>query len=283
MDLSKAAALLFDKTLSIFLSRSRRQSLGNYIASRACGDGNSDHATNGETRFLERFKQTINQQNLEAVTAIDAGANIGDWTRCFAEALGSKSTVYAFEPVKYTFDQLTQNLANWKLPGSALPIHAALSDSDGEATIFITNDQASELNSLHQRNTDAFGIHFRKGETVRLIKGDSFCAEKGILRIDLLKIDTEGNELAVLKGFEAMLEKKQVEVVQFEYGGAWLDARIQLLDAFQLFTRHGYRLAKIYPKGLKIHSQYSPTLETFRYGNYVAFLPRWSQSFDLIR
>jgi FkbM family methyltransferase len=283
MKLGEAAAFLLDKSLGVFLSREKRRSLGNYIASRASGDGNSNHATNGEQKFLERFQWIMNQQPVSTVTAIDAGANVGDWTRCFAEANGPKSKVYAFEPVKVTFERLAQNLKSWNLPGAVFPVMAALSRDDGEDAIFITNDQASELNSLHRRNTDAVGIHFRKGETVRLIKGDSFCAERSIERIDLLKIDTEGHEISVLKGFARMFEQKRIEVVQFEYGGSWLDARTQLMDAFELFGQYGYTVAKIFPEGIKLYPQYSPTLETFRYGNFLACLPQWSSRFNVIR
>lgn len=36
---------------------------------------------------------------------------------------------------------------------------------------------------------------------------DSYCAEKGIQRIDVMKIDTEGSEPAVIRGAKRALEK----------------------------------------------------------------------------
>src|SRR4051794_23084309 len=117
MKLGEAAAFLLDKSLGVFLSREKRRSLGNYIASRASGDGNSNHSTNGEQKFLQRFQRIMNQQSVSTVTAIDAGANVGDWTRCFAQAIGPKSKIFAFEPVKFTFERLAQNLKSWNLPG----------------------------------------------------------------------------------------------------------------------------------------------------------------------
>jgi len=45
---------------------------------------------------------------------------------------------------------------------------------------------------------------------------DSFCAQKKIDQIDLLKIDTEGHEMCVLKGAEKLLSEKRIDFVLSE-------------------------------------------------------------------
>ena len=45
----------------------------------------------------------------------------------------------------------------------------------------------------------------------------SSCAEHGIDRVGLLKIDTEGMEGAVLAGCERLLAEQRIDAIQFEY------------------------------------------------------------------
>src|SRR5207248_3898984 len=53
--------------------------------------------------------------------------------------------------------------------------------------------------------------------TGRLTTGDDFCARLGVSAIDLLKIDVEGMESAVLAGFQRMLASGSIGAIQFEY------------------------------------------------------------------
>ena len=53
---------------------------------------------------------------------------------------------------------------------------------------------------------------------VEVQTGDAYCTRHRIERIDLLKIDVEGAEHLVLRGFERMLHERRIEVIQFEYG-----------------------------------------------------------------
>jgi len=45
---------------------------------------------------------------------------------------------------------------------------------------------------------------------------DNFCRKKKIKKIDLLKIDTEGNEYNVLQGTKALLKKNKIFVIYME-------------------------------------------------------------------
>ena len=45
---------------------------------------------------------------------------------------------------------------------------------------------------------------------------DNFCLEKKINNIDVLKIDTEGNELNVLKGAKKLLEQNKINIIYTE-------------------------------------------------------------------
>jgi FkbM family methyltransferase len=69
-------------------------------------------------------------------------------------------------------------------------------------------------------------------------KATDYIAEKNIKNIDFLKIDTEGYELNVLQGFEEYL--KIVKIIQFEYGGTFLDNNLKLIDVINHLKQHGF-------------------------------------------
>ena len=56
--------------------------------------------------------------------------------------------------------------------------------------------------------------------------------------VDFLKIDTEGYELNVLQGFEDTLEN--VKIIQFEYGGTFLDNNTKLIDVINYLGSKGF-------------------------------------------
>ena len=275
MSLGKGAVDLLERALRLVLSRGRRAALGGHIADRANGDGDACHDTNGERWLVEQFR---NRCGAAPVTVFDVGANTGHWTRMACGVFGAAATVYAFEPVPATYRKLQASLATWGLPAKVVPVNAAVSAEVGEAQIY-TSDSSDEFSSLHKRHTDGEGVRFEKADAVRLISGDAFCRDNGIEKIDLLKVDTEGHELAVFKGLAQMLSERKVELLQFEYGSTWLDSRTQLLDAFELLGSYGYSLAKLMPDRLWRMPQYHQSLERFRLANYVAYLPHLENAF----
>ena len=81
----------------------------------------------------------------------------------------------------------------------------------------------------------------------------------------------EGHELLVLKGAKQMLTEKRISMIQFEYGGCNLDARVYLRDIWDLLNTYDYKLAKIHPNKLYYFQEYEKQLEVFKYSNWVAF------------
>ena len=68
-------------------------------------------------------------------------------------------------------------------------------------------------------------------------------------RFALVKIDTEGHDLTVLRGARAMLAEHRIAVVQFEYNHRWVFARAFLRDAFEFLADLGYRGRQAHPEG----------------------------------
>lgn len=65
-----------------------------------------------------------------------------------------------------------------------------------------------------------------------------YIIEKDIANIDFIKIDTEGYELDVLRGFEDYLYN--VNIIQFEYGGTYLDNNIKLIDVINHLKKYNF-------------------------------------------
>ena len=69
-------------------------------------------------------------------------------------------------------------------------------------------------------------------------KAKDYVIEKNIKNIDFIKIDTEGYEHNVLKGFEEYLQN--VKIIQFEYGGTFLDNNTKLIDVVNYLEKLGF-------------------------------------------
>jgi len=257
------------------LSLNRLQKLGRYILNFSNGENNGDQRTNGEYHFMNIIKKNL----ADNAVIFDAGANLCEWTLEFCKIMTGNFTVYAFEPAPRTFEHLRKTISNRISNGRIIPVNMALSDYPGEAELFITGDLAG-TNSLHHRQAESLGVKVIKSEKVKICTGDKFCFEKKIEAIDLLKIDTEGHEIKVLKGFETMLTESRIGCIQFEYGGCWLDARIQLSDAFNFLLPKGYAIGKLFPKEVIFFSDYDQRLDTFQYSNFVAIRSDLMDLFD---
>ncbi len=203
--------------------------------------------------------------------AIDGGANRGEWSRAVfaaARAAGVEAEVHAFEPAPACVAELREKLGGEK--GFHLNPQA-VSDRAGEATLHDGGAGSSQA-SLVTRAEHTGGA--TAAISVPLTRLGDYLAARRVARVDLLKLDVEGHELAALRGLGERLGPEQIDVVQFEYGGAALDAGTTLRDLYRLLEARGYLLAKLFPQALELRD-YRPWMEHYAYANYVALAPRW--------
>jgi len=80
----------------------------------------------------------------------------------------------------------------------------------------------------------------------------------------------------VLEGAQSLVSEGRIGVIQFEYNWRWIGARRFLKDAFDTLGGCGYRIGKVTPRGVECYGAWHPELETFREGNYLAYLPSWA-------
>jgi FkbM family methyltransferase len=157
-----------------------------------------------EEELLEMFLGEINPGD----TVFDIGANIGLYTLPAALRLRGTGSVYAFEPVPLWFQRLRENI-QLNQPGSMSNVftyNVGLSDKDGMCNLVMKGVQGSGMGSitanyLNQPDKDKTVVI-----RVQLVRGDDFLLEKGIPGPNIVKIDVEGAELAVLQGLEKSLQ-----------------------------------------------------------------------------
>lgn len=222
------------------------------IVDVALNRNNCDSSSNGEMAFVARNAGSFS-------VIFDVGANVGEWTKRVAD-LCPAARIFSFEPVARTYRSLAGCATD-----RILTFQMALGDSNGVNSIFVS-ERDSTLNSVFSR--ESVGVVTPERIEVRTI--DAFCAEHGVEHISLLKIDTEGNELNVLKGARSLVLARRVDVIQFEYGGTYINARILLKDVFDFFRDTDYALFRIFPNHVKRVPEYSQELEDFQYSNYLA-------------
>jgi FkbM family methyltransferase len=191
------------------------------------------------TRLSRAFGTEVN-------VFLDVGANTGQ-TSSAALATFPKASIFAFEPDKVTFAALTANLRNSRLQCFNL----AMSNKRGEAQFFDYGPLATS-NSLVANSH--YALRSRNPATVRTVECDtidSFCNRSLIDRIDVLKVDTEGHDLAVLGGATRMLDERRIQFIYIEFntllpttgtaGGA-------LMPIGELLEPAGFRFVASYPE-----------------------------------
>lgn len=144
-------------------------------------------------------------------TVFDVGANIGQTVKWIKDELPD-SVVYAFEPIHSTYIQLEKNVFDYK---NVITENFAFGDKKHVTKIHIKGNNL--LNSLknevilNKKSTENV-------ETVVVNTIDTYVKDKNIDAIDILKIDTEGYELHVLKGAVEMLNNERINFIFSEVG-----------------------------------------------------------------
>lgn len=143
----------------------------------------------GEIELLRRMVR-------KGDVVLDVGANIGTHAVPMAEAVGEKGVVYAFEPQRHVYHLLCANVA---LNGieNVIAYRTAVGAEPGTITVPIRPiNECRNIGNTNIENTD-------QGEPVPLATIDQL----DLQRCDLIKVDVEGMEKAVLLGASSTIKK----------------------------------------------------------------------------
>ena len=200
-----------------------------------------------------------------AVTVVDVGAHTGEYAICARAAFGPGATLHCFEPQPETFAVLERRIG----AEPATSCHRlALGEQAGLATLF-GEAASSVFTSLYRDAFGAPGHEVTRVDEVEVRTLDEVAGDLGLESIDLLKVDVEGHELAVLKGARGLLAAGAIDALQFEFGERSLYARTFLRDFFELLGPE-FRFFMVTPFGLR-RLDYRPAAEIFvQEANYLA-------------
>ena len=234
------------------------------IIQRLEKNNNADFESNGERRYLEDFFFKCPRE----VFVVDAGANVGEFTEmCLALAKTNKKklNILTIEPQKEAFSELTAKFGD---DSAVILEQSAVSNIEGTGTIFKDTDKSKHA-SLHMRESFE-GIEVIK-EEIKLRRLDNLLVENNCAKVDLLKLDVEGNEYKALLGSESFLKNGLVSSILIEYGGTYLSSNSSLKSIYDLLENLNYSLFKLFPNRHEKRS-YSMYMENYQYANYVAVL-----------
>jgi FkbM family methyltransferase len=203
----------------------------------------------------------------ENLLIFDVGANSGDYTKklCFYYP---KAIIYAFEPniqsyvklVNATSSKQNVNCVNKALgdQSTTMKINVPYCETQSEYSTFISD----VLTDIHKSSN-------YKQINVEVLKGDDFCKSNVINHIHFLKIDTEGFELNVLKGFMNMLKHDAIDIIQFEFNEMNVYSRVFLKDFFDLLGMD-FMFYRINQFDLIELKTYNTVYEIFKFQNILA-------------
>lgn len=152
-------------------------------------------------RFIRESGRLDHDQNIlplvleyipEGGTVFDIGAFIGDTTLAYANKVGEKGTIYAFEPNTNAYECLSYNLHK------------------NDTTVYFSRFalgstiKTAKINNVETNN----GMNYlTDGDDITVITLNEFYVNNEISRIDFIKIDVEGYELDVLIGGKETINK----------------------------------------------------------------------------
>jgi FkbM family methyltransferase len=155
-----------------------------------------------EQRSVELLKRIIRP----GMKCIDAGAHIGFYTCLMASLVGETGKVYAFEPMPSHFELLLKNIEENQLQQTVKAYNLACSDVHGDLKV-------SKISNMF--------VVGQVGNAEQIIM-QGVCLDDLIEdTIDLVKLDVEGHEPAVIRGMMSIMSKNK-PILLSEINEYWL-------------------------------------------------------------
>lgn len=143
---------------------------------------------------------------------IDAGANIGD-TALFFKYLYPQAHIIAFEPLESNYNLLTKNIASNYLKGITA-IKEGLGKQQSRAVIYGAQHVATTNKHLIKEHQNTKHPYKQK-EEIKIVRLSDYL--NNMDEIDLLKLDIEGGELAVLENLAENNQLLKIKSIALEY------------------------------------------------------------------
>ncbi|NDE14528.1 FkbM family methyltransferase [bacterium] len=203
---------------------------------------NCDPKTNGELALVKSLPPNL--------IVFDIG------TRADSEFTDYPGIVHYFEPMPEFIDKLSKLKT---LNTTSYYNQFGLSDSTAILNYY------PRYQSFHNRTVSCSVDDSKNVIKLNVKTANEYISEHKIIHIDFIKIDTEGHELHVLKGFGTYLNI--VDRIQFEYGGTYKDTNTTLLEVITYLRAYGFtKFSYLSPSGNVPITDYS---DHYKYCNIL--------------
>lgn len=195
------------------------------------------------TGVYEREVTALVQDTLnQGMSMVDVGAFCGYYTVLASRLVGNSGRVYAFEPAPDAYQYLKRNIASNDCR-NVTASDEAVSDEVGTAA-FAPIEKARGFLSSHTLDHSSLMV-----QTVTL---DSFFSDAEWPQVDLIKIDVEGGEKAVLGGMRELSRRNPhlrliMEFSLFNMGRSGVSCE----DLTAVLQELGFRSGFIIEQGMK--------------------------------
>lgn len=197
----------------------------------------------------KRILKYLNEDNININNWLDVGSHKGLYTDFILSNFKIKKG-YLFEPQKEIFKFIKKKYKNVK---NIYPYNFAISNINKKQKIFINkHDLTSSLTQINEKNlylkikAKLFGGNLKDMITnqylVKTISLANFFNQKNIKQIDLMKIDTEGHELNVLKGLKDKINLVKNILIEFHNNKIYVNYDNKKIHKF--LEKNNFKLKK---------------------------------------
>jgi FkbM family methyltransferase len=165
-----------------------------------------DHEAIKDVYGYEEYEKVFHIREGDVV--VDVGAHIGTFSLKAGRKVKSNGVVLAVEPEKDNYSLLTANKKINNLE-NIITIYGALSDHTGEASLYSREGHSGGFSIVEKHSS-----HYIRVPVFTL---DNLASKFQLNRIDYLKIDAEGSELAALQGGKRILKDSDAKIVVAAY------------------------------------------------------------------
>ena len=186
----------------------------------------------------------------EGMVVIDVGANVGTYTLLALREIGSRGMVVSYEPTPRAFDILKNNVqVNAFLESGRIDLRRkAVSDGTRTKDTFFVSKKCIGHSSLYA--DDKLSSNEVEAIEIETVSLDDDIGKRG--RVDVVKIDAEGAEPAILRGMRQIINNNPGITIIIEFAPQHL-ARANV-------NPHSY-LTEIRDQGFEILEVKEPTGE----------------------
>lgn len=196
----------------------------------------------GEKHLLELMTRTLKPGDV----AWDIGSNVGLFTVFMAQAVGTQGRVVAFEPEEKSYAHLLINLQVNNLQ-DVCALRQALGESNSHAILHIGEGKGDfSLSHLQTKETSR--------QVVEVVRGDYLIERENLPIPNIVKIDVEGFELAVIRGLARALSHTSCRMVCCEIHPTLLPPGVRGADVLDALRKLGFQHIETMPRGDTLHA-----------------------------